>query len=45
MGVLREMDRRSSWLSEGGSEPYIVGDMKFAAMLGRPRCSQRARSS
>ena len=45
MGVLREMDSRSSWLRAWGSDPYIVGERKLAAMLGLPRCSQRSRSS
>jgi hypothetical protein len=45
MGVLRLMDMRSSTLSALGSEPYMVGDRKLAAMLGRPSCSQRSRSS
>ena len=45
MGVLRLMLRRSSVLSALGRLPYMVGDMKLAAMLGRPSCSQRSRSS
>ena len=45
MGVLREMDRRSSWLSALGSEPYMEGEKKLAEMLGRPMNSHRLRSS
>lgn len=40
MGVLREMDRRSSWLNALGREPYMKGEKKFAEMLGRPMDSQ-----
>ena len=44
-GVLREMDRRSSWLSALGREPYMEGEKKLAEMLGRPMPSHRLRSS
>ena len=45
MGVLREMDRRSSWLSAWGRLPYMEGRKKLALMLGRPIASHRLRSS
>ena len=45
MGVLREMERRSSWLSAFGRLPYMEGMKKLALMLGRPIASQRFRSS
>lgn len=36
---------RSSLLSAFGRDPYMFGDRKLAAMLGRPICSQCKRSS
>ena len=45
MGVLREMERRSSWLSALGRLPYMEGRKKLALMLGRPIASHRLRSS
>ena len=45
MGVLREMDRRSSTLSALGRLPYMEGRKKLALMLGRPIASHRLRSS
>ena len=44
-GVLREMDRRSSWLSAWGREPYMEGEKKLAEMLGLPMPSHRLLSS
>lgn len=44
-GVLREMDKRCSWLSALGREPYMEGEKKLAEMLGRPMPSHRRRSS
>ena len=45
MGVLREMERRSSTLSALGRLPYMEGRKKLALMLGRPIASHRLRSS
>ena len=45
MGVLREIDRRSSWLSALGRLPYMDGEKKLAVRLGRPMASHRLRSS
>lgn len=45
MGVLREIDSRSSWLSALGRLPYMDGEKKLAVRLGRPIASHRLRSS
>ena len=45
MGVLREIDSRSSWLSALGRLPYMDGEKKLADRLGRPIASHRLRSS
>ena len=44
-GVLREMERRCSWLSAWGREPYMEGEKKLAERLGLPMASHRLRSS